>query len=194
MNSVWGKTPALLPKNIISHILVEFLPFIFNKNAITNTGYECLHNESCESVTSSGQWKLKYNPQHIHSRRWALDKWDVVCAFTWDCLFLFLLALSSCFDYPGWVDSVNKGVWHCYFFTCLKWMGTHIWRDFRFVLWLVPCGCLSVKYVGQIFVRLFPTFWIGNIPYILCGEQQEDGVLCLSQWFIWLGCKPFCDS
>lgn len=57
--------------------------------------------------------------------------------------------------------STKPGVWHCYFFTCVKrMMERQICRDFRDVPSdkPVPCGCLSPKCVGQIFVGLFPTF------------------------------------
>lgn len=73
-------------------------------------------------------------PRPIQNRHWALDKWDVHCAFTWDCLFFFLHASCSCFDYQCRVDCQQR---------CLTLLLLYLFRvvgeaDFqRFQIYLV---------------------------------------------------------
>lgn len=153
-----------------------------------------MKNVVCEGETSfsfspasSGQWKYKYiialnlglfrtdtgllinEMFFVHSR-------GTVCS----CFYLLLaLVLNTTGEL-----TVNKDVWHCYFFTCLKWLGRRISRDFRFAFDKCPADACPESMWDKYWLDCFLHVWIVNIPDILCGEQQEDGVLCLSRSFI----------
>lgn len=137
-------------------------------------------------------------PQPILNRYWAFDKWDLLCAFTWDCScqFLFLLAPCCCLARSSWVVGVNRGsrLWHGYFFTCLKRRGEADLQRFQICLLIsalrmpVPKVrgtniCWIVSYISEL--RTYLTFFVGSNRTIVFSADLDCSISQGYRRFLW---------